>query len=115
MPFDAFLQVDPRWVSQLRDCRLTDDDYYLPEPDPRQGFDTFSLDTTKEYLADCWAAGSSSSSSSSSSSRVANMTAASNSGSSRRTAIPVALSADSLAAASSLIAAEHSAGAFRVF
>ena len=102
MPFDAFLQVDPRWVSQLRDCRLTDDDYYLPEPDPRQGFDTFSLDTTKEYLADCWAAGSS-------------MTAASNSGSSRRTAIPVALSADSLAAASSLIAAEHSAGAFRVF
>ena len=114
MPFDAFLQVDPRWVSQLRDCRLTDDDYYLPEPDPRQGFDTFSLDTTKEYLADCWAAGSSSSSSSSSS-RVANMTAASNSGSSRRTAIPVALSADSLAAASSLIAAEHSAGAFRVF
>ena len=107
MPFDAFLQVDPRWVSQLRDCRLTDDDYYLPEPDPRQGFDTFSLDTTKEYLADCWAVGSSS--------RVANMTAASNSGSSRRTAIPVALSADSLAAASSLIAAEHSAGAFRVF
>ena len=86
-------------MSQLRDCRLTDDDYYLPEPDARQGFTTFSLDTTKDSLAESWG-----------------VALGGASGSSRRQAISIhGRQPDCLGAAASLIAAEHSAAAFCAF
>ena len=106
--------MDPRWVSQLRDCRLTEDDYYLPEPDPRQGLTGFSLETTKDGLAERWGVA-----------LGGGGGGGGSSGSNRRQAISVSAASgppgtvgrqpDFLGAAASLIGAEHAAAAFCAF